>query len=341
VAEGVSLEYLYDQSLISPRFGDDRDRISSAQLALLYYNANLSTDDEGRLNSRRRIPIGFGILATRAIFGCPTLESALGAVIHLAKLTASTIQMGLRIDHDEARLIVHCDEGRRESDEASLEDAYLSFMFMCINHFLGHPLPLAAFETRDHTHMNLGSAHWATRAQVRASTVSALLFPKAALLSPQRRGASEDLFRDVFREWIVFVEGGAGQLSAAGPPIGAVRMHHLASIERVSPASLRRRLESTGGYRQTRAAAIVDAGLNLLLGSGDSVDSIALQLGYSEARSFRRFIKAATGKTPAEWRNVGAQSGLLPPHHAVHERIEDFARQMDSALGSVPILGEP
>ena len=337
VAEGVCLDYLFEQALISPRFGDDRDRISSAQLALLYYHANISTEDEARRNSRAAIPIGFGTLAVRTLFGCSTLEAAIGAVIHLYEMASSAMKVRLRVEHEEASLIVHCEGGRTGADTMSLEDSYLSFLFMCINHFLGRRLPLIDMVTRDPAHMNLGSAHWATGAVVRLGGVSAMRFPRAMLASPRVSSGQDNMFWDIFRPWLDFVEGRA--IADFGPDFSrdAWRVDVQAEAAGVSAATYRRRMDqSEGGFRQTRAAAIVAASLPMLLNTRDSIDSVAVRLGYSDARSFRRFIKASTGKTPLEWRGDEIGGDIVRPDPAVRIRVEAFARQMDVQLNSSP-----
>ncbi|MEI9996984.1 MAG: helix-turn-helix domain-containing protein [Rhizomicrobium sp.] len=329
VAEGVSLDHLFDMALIEPRFGDDRDRISSAQLALFYYHTNLSTDDEARRNSRGRIPVGLGTVAIRAMFGCSTLESAIGAVAHLYDLASTTMKVRLTVDYDEAVLAVHCEDGQSGSDSTSLEDAYLSFLFMCVNHFIGKILPLSAVETRDPTHMNLGRTHWAAGAPVRLGSLSALRFPKAVLLAPRMANGTDDLFCDVFREWLAFVEPAAVAAIAPKHSMRDFRARQLAQAAGISQATLRRRMDRfDGGLRQAREKALVSAGLDLLLNTADSVDAVAARIGYSDARSFRRFIKSATGRTPLEWRMEHASADILRPNPAVHRRIQAFAKAM-------------
>ncbi len=329
VAEGVSLDHLFDMALIEPRFGDDRDRISSAQLALFYYHANLSTDDEARRNSRGRIPVGLGMVAIRAMFGCSTLESAIGTIAHLYDLASTTMKVRLIIDYDEAILAVHCEDGQSGSDSSSLEDAYLSFLFMCISHFIGKILPLTVVETRDPTHMNLGQAHWAAGAPVRLGRLSAFRFPKSVLLASRVATDADELFCDIFREWLAFVEPGTVPMIAPKYSLGDFRVRQLAQAAGVSGATLRRRMDQfDGGLRQTRERALVSTGLDLLLNTADSVDSVAARIGYSDARSFRRFIKSATGKTPLEWRTQHGTAGILKPNPAVHRRIQEFAKSM-------------
>jgi AraC family transcriptional activator of pobA len=47
-----------------------------------------------------------------------------------------------------------------------------------------------------------------------------------------------------------------------------------------------------------------------LRSTDDSVEAIAFDLGYADARSLRRFLKAATGETPQQLRlSAASQSG--------------------------------
>jgi len=327
IAEGLSLDGLFDSALITPRFDDDRDHISAPQLTLLYYHANLSTEDEARRNGRGRLPVGLGALAVRALFGCATLESGLGALSRLYELAAATIQIRLTTEGDEAVLAAHCDAGRSGTDPTSLEDAYLSFFFMCVSYFIGRPLRPLWIETPDPTHMNLGASHWATRAPVRLGRVSAMRFPKALLALRQAPDRSDDLFCGLFDDWLAFIERPEAGPAMWRPSLDDLSVGRLAASAGVSPATLRRRLDRLeGGFRRLREDTLVEAGLSLLLETGDSVEAVAAQLGYSDARSFRRFIKAATGRTPLEWRQQSL--ALVRPDPEVRQRIRAFAKTL-------------
>jgi transcriptional regulator GlxA family with amidase domain len=75
-----------------------------------------------------------------------------------------------------------------------------------------------------------------------------------------------------------------------------------------------------------RQKIIVDAGTKLLRGSSHSVEAIAAELGYADARSFRRFIKSATGRTPEMLR--GEPSFTVPCATLVRDRIRQAAIDM-------------
>jgi methylphosphotriester-DNA--protein-cysteine methyltransferase len=70
----------------------------------------------------------------------------------------------------------------------------------------------------------------------------------------------------------------------------------------ISPATFRRRNSIRGGgFRRIREEILVAASLTLLA-DARSISSIAIDLGYSDVRSFRRFIKRATGLTADQLR---------------------------------------
>jgi len=148
----------------------------------------------------------------------------------------------------------------------------------------------------------------------------------------------DELFWDIFRPWLAFVERGGDRFAEDAAPVAAARAGGLAAIEGISAATLRRRMATEGGFRGARGRAVLAEGLDLLSGTSDSVDAIAVRLGYSDARSFRRFVKAATGRTPWQIRQDPVTGGLVRSGALVRARIEAFARDMDLQLSTVPNL---
>ena len=333
IQEGVQQEDLFRQCLITPQFGDDRDRISPAQLTLLYMTICNSIEDEAHGLGQGKIDLGYSALAVRAVLGCPDLETAVKAAIRLYKLASSGVQMSLHYEGEDAVFSVNCPEGRRGSTALFLEDCYLSFMFMCFSHFINRPLPMIALETRDRFHMNLGRAHWSTRAFVNHADVSALRVPKAAMRLKRAGKPGDVSYRDLFRTWLDFVhtDSFAGLDSPYG--IANLSVRDLAMQAGVSGSTIRRRLCSdNSSFREERQRILVESSVRMLMSGEDSVESIAARLGYSDARSFRRFLKSAAGKTPAEVRNDSASSFGAPIAHTqeVIRRIESLAETMSA-----------
>ena len=75
-----------------------------------------------------------------------------------------------------------------------------------------------------------------------------------------------------------------------------------------------------------RERALVTAAVRRLLRTDDSVEAIAAEIGYSDARSLRRFLKAATGTTPQQIRAEGVSSD--PDDGAVRSRLQAIGAMM-------------
>jgi AraC-like DNA-binding protein len=108
-------------------------------------------------------------------------------------------------------------------------------------------------------------------------------------------------------------------------------MADLTGSSAVSERSLRRRFAAEGrSFRDMRRSAIADAGVRQLLSSDAPVEQIASELGYSEARSFRRLLKAATGMTPAQVRSERRPSAAKAPDVLLYKRIRELVRRMEA-----------
>jgi len=65
----------------------------------------------------------------------------------------------------------------------------------------------------------------------------------------------------------------------------------------------------------------------LLRETDDSVEAIGAELGYSDGRSFRRFLKTATGRTPHELRrSVLTDSPQVD--HQVRQRLRAIGKEV-------------
>lgn len=326
--QGISQESLFEKCLIEPVFGDDRDRISSAQLTLLYMSISHDIGDEAHGIGDGKIELGFAELAVRTMLGCPDLLTSIQSLIKLYKLVGSGVQLELRFQNDEASLVVHCPEGNLKSTAVFLEDCYLSFLYMCITNFLGFAPELNSLSTRHTRHMDLHRRHWATSAPVKLDNVSALRMPKYLLLKPRSASPSPSSYKNVFLSWLKLSPGVNGIGLSPDQTIATLNLSDMAIEAHVSYSTMRRRCSGIdGSFRDRRKAMILNKALHLLRHGEESVDEIAYQLGYSDARGLRRLLKNATGQTPSEIRS-GTNCSLSTPatnHLAVIRKIESFA----------------
>lgn len=316
-----SVEAVLAESLISPSFGDDRDQVAFDQMGLLLLNTAQFVEDEASGLGARRVPSGMATLAAHVMLGCATYEYALRAVSRLYE--ATTVRYGLIEDGEEALIVVQGEDPDCPMAPA-LEELFAVFLFGTSSLFLGRPLPAIAFQTRDREHPNLNARHWAAWAPVRLAETAGIRIPRAVLAARRVGQGSDQIHWDMIQGWLAAAEGQAATLEARFMRLGDLKVDALAAEAGVSPSSLRKDLNRThGGFRRVRRKLVADAGLTLLHNSSRSVEAIAAELGYADARSFRRFLKSATGKTPEALR--AERPPGRPDPAAVRARIKTAA----------------
>lgn len=325
VASGVSLDALYRRALIAPKFGDERDHISPLQLMVFYAALVLETDDATHAMVRRRQAPATGPLGFRILFGGPTLGDGLIALARFYQLSSPSIQLHLSTEGAQAFLAIRVEDDRGAG--LAEEDIQLIYLYFGLCSFQGMPFPVSWVGTRDVEHFSLGSPHYFIGSPVRLHKVSGLSFPRGLLASRSPMRGVDD-----FGWWPI-----EESLDLMAPPVHPVlnavnnqglRLEHLAAEHGMAPSTYRRMAARNGaGFRQLRERALLDATLDLLKVPSCSIEDIAEDLGYSDGRSLRRFVKRATGRTPNELRQ-GFACGVPP------ERLRSRFKEI---IGRMPL----
>ncbi|GAA1270688.1 AraC family transcriptional regulator [Saccharothrix xinjiangensis] len=88
---------------------------------------------------------------------------------------------------------------------------------------------------------------------------------------------------------------------------GAAGLDEVAAGLGVSAPTLRRRLAAEGtSFREVREQLLRDQAVASLVRGGESVEELALRLGFSEASAFHRAFKRWTGSSPGAYRTGAA-----------------------------------
>lgn len=330
VSEGVAQDGLFADSMIELDHGDDRDRIGGAQYLLLWMNMARSIEDSTHGLGLGRVPLGHSSLTLRVMLGSATLGDALAAAQRFYGLTGNIARVRMTVAGDQVELAAHCNSRFDDTRATIMEDVGLGWLFMCCSYFLGRPLPVTHVTTRDREYFGIGQPHWAVKAPTSWGRVTSLRFPQSVLKARRRGATSTNSFWDCLRFWLAFIDDPDND--GLSPIVNATELNlsTLAREKGVSPSTLRRHLaDQHGGFRRIRQHALIDATFALLKGSDASVDSIAAELGYSDARSLRRFTKSATGLTPQDLRLIDRLPDKPPaPNLAVHDRIREIAAEL-------------
>lgn len=308
VRQGLPLEALLAGSCIDPVHGDDRDQIGPAQALLLCLNTVISMEDATHGLARTGIRRTYPAIGLTMALGRSTLE---GGLLTLAKLYAqesNAVQIQLRTEQDSAILAIQT-ETKQDRDAAYLEENFLMWLYMQVFRFLGYPPFVADLTVRDPIHFNLDRPHWLMHGTVRLGEVTAFRFPRRLLAAPPGAPAGDDIMWECHKLILDHLER-----APVGPAPDAfvsdgtfVRFADLVRQSGKSPNTVRRRLQAINqGFRETRQRAIVEAAYVRLGESDETVETIAAELGYSDTKSFRRFLKNATGLTPQQIRRQQA-----------------------------------
>lgn len=302
VAHGVSLDGLFDSALIRPRYGDDRDCITPLQLTLFQAVMVLETNDSTHLMMKQPLEPQTGPLGFRILFGSASLGDGLAAVAHFFQMASRFIRMRLSTEGAYAVLSIRADD---DSDGGMLqEDIQLVYQYLGLTTFLGRSFPVSWMTTRDPNHINLGKRHYAIKAPVRLGGCAGLAFPRQLLQLPPPNRRPEEYFWQPIHDALVLLE--RPQSMIPGPSSASNRSlqaSKLAAEQHLAPSTLRRRMAREGrSFRKLREEAILAEVFERLKEPAWCVEAIAADLGYADARSLRRFVKQATGRTPSEWR---------------------------------------
>lgn len=328
VRQGLSFDALLQDSLIDLEYGDHRDVVGPAQALLLCMNTVLQLQDSAHGLANACIQPLHSALSLRVALGCNTLEAAINASTRLYETVSTAVRFNLTTQHDLAILSVSVNAPSFEN-AIQLEDIYLSWLYMHCIYFFGRPMPVVDVVVRDPSHYSLGRRHLGIGAPVRLGSVASIRFSKGLLAArPSNRGGNNDHW-EVARLWLDFVQGKTGAHNplyfAAGK--GVTRLKDIAEEKSVSRSTIRRRLQfQEGGFRGARERALVEVATRLLIGNDNSVESVAAELGYADARNFRRFFKNATGLTPQQYRSHTRNSNPSKEQQVLEKLANQSAR---------------
>jgi AraC-like DNA-binding protein len=321
VTRGLSRDKLFKQSLLDPNM---QARISLSQIVLLAMNTVVETDDHFSGYGLRAYPPSQLTLMLRIMMACETLERAISSLARFHEM-GQPISIGLRKEGMEAQLYVSCDEAFGGENTPIIEDMYLNTIFGGLSYFLGRRFPTTAVVTRNRAQV-LGVPHWSMSALVHLGGVAALHFPVSLLTETRQADPTDDICWSVLQYRLALENEVSTRVADRSVSIRQLNTIALCTELGISPATFRRRNSVEGGsFRRFREETLVEASLNLLADATRSVSAIAAELGYADVRSYRRFIKGATGLTPDQLRANTAAATMRALEPEIIGRIKEIA----------------
>jgi AraC-like DNA-binding protein len=285
------------------------ERISYEQFGTLERNAlRLSNEPGLGLRWGRAIHLSQSGLVGIATLGAATAEAAFQLARLYYQQVAPGWNMDLRVEEGRAYLAL-----RETIDRGDLRpfatEAMLAGFFSLAEQVLGHSLDVAALRLAypRPAHHELYGDYLGGTPLVWDQPVTEAAFDPAVLREPvatTRVGASVARGR-VESAAALQPDGIAARVRKVLLAHGARRMglEQVARELRTSARSLRRALSQAGTSYQDIAEELLRARAEEWIRTGsEKVEHIALELGFTDARSFRRAFKRWTGHNPNELR---------------------------------------
>lgn len=287
--------------------------IDPAEYLLMCVRVINVVDDEMHGATRVRMRRGTAGLGVKLLGAGSSLGAGVASLFRYYGIAGGFCRAELA--RDERTAVVRIWADSELSDLTSVvEEMMATHLHMLFSWYVGFYLPLGRFVTTSPNHPSLGARHPYLGAPVALGAVTEFAFPASYLDLPARAPHGDKEAIDTALHWLGCLgseaggEAGARRKGEASQFVYAALLSQDLTFEDccaavgVAPRALRAALFAEGSsYRQLRRSALVER-VRPYLEARTSADDIALDLGYSDARSLRRALKGATGLNLSEMR---------------------------------------
>ncbi|WP_433263501.1 AraC family transcriptional regulator [Actinosynnema sp. CS-041913] len=289
---------------------DDRARVTPAQYSKLIQNLWEVLDDEfmgfGPQRSKRGTFPTMCLLAVH----CSSLEDALRRGLAFYGLFDVRPSMTL-CERDGVARFTLAAEGVDDPDRFLIE-SLLVLWHRFSSWLIGRRIPLRAVDLAYPEPPHAAEYHLIFGCPLRfAAPETVLTFDTRFLRMPvvQDEAALRRFLRNSPAELLSRRDYGADASSQVRRMLGSgvVGLENVAARLGVSAPTLRRKLAAEGtSFREVREQLLRDQAVASLVRGGESVEELALRLGFSEASAFHRAFKRWTGNSPGAYRTGAA-----------------------------------
>lgn len=299
---------------------DDGAPLGAAEYLLMCALIINAMDDEMHGVSSARMTRGTANLMVQAVASARDLAGAIDTFRRFFVVAGTYCRIGLETSGGDARLTFHV-ESREARAQQVVEEMLATFLHIQLTFYLGFLLPLRRFDTTAPDHPLTGARHPYFLCPTARRNVTALRFDAALLALPGKARVLSNPLMEGEMAWLkLLAQTGEGFSDAGGEDslsgelfrclmVGDADFEQCARRLSLTAGELRRGLWQEGAsFRGLRRAALVRRAVPHLR-AGANAEDVAETLGYSDARSFRRALKLATGLSLAELREVRLEAG--------------------------------
>ncbi|MGA0600254.1 AraC family transcriptional regulator ligand-binding domain-containing protein [Caulobacter sp. KR2-114] len=317
---------------------DGTSPLGAAEYLLMCALIINAVDDEMHGVSRGRMNRGTANLMVQAVAATRDLAGAIDTFSRFFVVAGTFCRLSLETSGDEARLAFRADSLDLRAQQV-VEEMLATFLHIQMSFYLGFLLPLSRFDTTAPDHPLLGATHPYFLSPVALRNTTAVRFPAAYLARPPKPKVLGNPLLEGEMAWLNYLArarsvayDASGEDSLSGSLFrclseGDADFETASRRLGLASSELRRGLTQEGAsFRSIRRAALVRRaapGLN----AGDRADDLAESLGYSDARSFRRALKLATGLSLAELRGQSVDGDGPGPASVLARLAAEKARQ--------------
>ncbi|ATE56612.1 AraC family transcriptional regulator [Actinosynnema pretiosum] len=291
---------------------DTRARVTPEQYTRLIQALWDDLDDEFMGLAPRRSKRGtFATMCLLAVH-CPSLESALRRGMAFYDLFDVEPAPALRADPTAPTASLELDTGALDDPDRFLVESLLVLWHRFSSWLIGRRIPLRSVRLAHPEPPHAAEYHLIFGCPLRFDAgVTALEFDTRFLRMPvaQDEAALRRFLRNSPAELLSRRDHGAATSGQVRRELGsgAPGLPEVAARLGVSAATLRRRLTAEGTtFREVREQLLRDQAVASLVRGGESVEELALRLGFSEASAFHRAFKRWTGSSPGAYRTGAA-----------------------------------
>lgn len=293
---------------------NDQTALSATQYTLMCVGIINLVDDEIHAVSRAKISRGTASTGLRIMASARSFRTAIEALCKFYTMIGQGEK--IRLVTSGATTQVEVMEDISDPHLSATVQEMAAVALHCqFSFILGRLLPLTAFITHG-DHPSYNQVHPYLGCTVLRGKKTALAFPTSCLdLEPVAK-LGDTPATDAVLQWLKMLD--AQSLSGFDrdslKPVGAAVYDSLRDRDtsyaecalelRLPQDELRRALAAEGtGYRSLRQSAILER-LRPHLATGACLDDVALDLGFSDARSLRRSVRSASGLSMTELRQA-------------------------------------